>query len=131
MEFTQFDAKLCLHIIVSCINKFWELNGIMLSEFHQRIVDLIKRIPKGKVATYGQIAALSGNPRAARQVVRVLHTHSDVEKLPWHRVVNRQGHISLMPGSGYELQKAMLRDEGVRFSTDDRIDLDQYLWSPS
>jgi methylated-DNA-protein-cysteine methyltransferase-like protein len=131
MKFSQFDAKLCLHIVVSCINKFWERSGIMLSEFHQRVVDLIRKIPIGKVATYGQIAALAGNPRAARQIVRVLHTLSNVEKLPWHRVVNRHGRISLQPGSGYELQKAMLRDEGVQFSTDDRIDLDQYLWSPS
>jgi len=103
----------------------------MLSEFHKRVVELIRKIPKGTVATYGQVAALAGNPRASRQVVRVLHTHSQLEKLPWHRVVNRHGCISLKPGSGYELQRAMLQDEGVQFNDDDSIDLEQYLWSSS
>jgi methylated-DNA-protein-cysteine methyltransferase-like protein len=103
----------------------------MPSEFHRLVVNLIKRIPRGKVATYGQIAALAGNPRAARQVVRVLHTQSQSEKLPWHRVVNRQGRISLSRGSGYELQRALLEDEGVRFDRRDTIDLERYIWSPS
>ena len=98
--------------------------------FHQKVVKVIKKIPRGKVATYGQIAALAGSPRAARQVVRALHTSSDKEKLPWHRVINSKGYISLKPNSGYEIQKAMLEDEKVIFAADDSIDLKKYLWQP-
>ncbi len=98
--------------------------------FHQKVVKVIKKIPRGKVATYGQIAALAGSPRAARQVVRALHTSSDKEKLPWHRVINSNGKISLKPNSGYEIQKAMLEDEKIVFKADDSIDLKKYLWQP-
>jgi len=98
--------------------------------FHQRAIRAIKKIPRGKVATYGLIAAAAGSPRAARQVVRILHSSSDKHDLPWHRVINREGKISLPPGRGYELQKALLEDEGVVFSADDKIDFDHFLWSP-
>ncbi len=97
--------------------------------FTQRVVGAIKTIPRGKVATYGQIAALAGNPRGARQVVRVLHSSTEKERLPWHRVVNREGRIGLKPGYGYEIQKELLRREGVEFGKDDRIDFDRFLWS--
>jgi methylated-DNA-protein-cysteine methyltransferase-like protein len=99
--------------------------------FSQRVKDVIKKVPKGKVATYGQIAALAGNPRAARQVVRILHSSSEKDKLPWHRIVNRQGRIALKPGYGYEIQRELLRQEGVRFGKNDTIDFDRYLWTPS
>ena len=98
--------------------------------FNQRVIDLIKSIPKGNVATYGQIAALAGNPRGARMVVRVLHTSSKKEKLPWHRVINSKGKISLPPGSGFELQKALLEKEGIIFKDDDSIDLKRFLRKP-
>jgi methylated-DNA-protein-cysteine methyltransferase-like protein len=97
----------------------------------QRVKDVIKKVPKGKVATYGQIAALAGNPRAARQVVRILHSSSQKDKLPWYRIVNRQGRIALKPGYGYEIQRELLRKEGIRFDENDTIDFDRYLWSPS
>jgi len=99
--------------------------------FSERVKDVIKKVPKGKVATYGQIAALAGNTRAARQVVRILHSSSEKDKLPWHRIVNRQGRIALKPGYGYEIQRELLRQEGVRFDENDTIDFDRYLWSPS
>ncbi len=98
--------------------------------FVERAKRIIKKIPGGKVATYGQIAALAGNHRAARQVVRVLHSSSDKDRLPWHRVINSKGGISLARGQGYELQKAMLRAEGVRFNDKDLVDLCRYQWSP-
>jgi len=60
--------------------------------------------------------------------VRVLHSSSEKENLPWHRVINRNGSISLKPGQGYELQKALLKDEGIKFNLDDTIDLKEYLW---
>jgi len=102
----------------------------MTKSFHQRVIDVIKSIPKGKVATYGQIAALAGNPRAARMVVRVLHSSSGKEKLPWHRVINSKGSISLKPGTGYEVQKVLLKKEGIVFKEDDTIDLKRFLWKP-
>lgn len=98
--------------------------------FHDRVIAAIKAVPRGKIATYGQIATLAGRPRAARQVVRVLHSSSRKHKLPWHRIVNSEGRISLKPGEGYEEQKAHLIAEGIRFSGDDRIDLAEFLWVP-
>lgn len=92
----------------------------------QRITELIQHIPRGKVASYGQIAAAAGNPRAARLVVRVLRSRSDEYHLPWHRVINSQGTISLPRGDGFEIQRALLLDEGVSVDADGRIDLSIY-----
>ena len=94
------------------------------------VIRLIKSIPRGKVATYGQIACLTGLYPSVRRVVWILHSCSKKEGLPWHRVVNRQGAISLKPGAGYEKQKEMLKKEGVVFDEQDRIDLERYLWEP-
>ncbi len=102
----------------------------MTLTFHEKAKAVIKKIPRGKVATYGQLAALAGNPRAARQVVRILHSSSDKDNLPWHRVINSKRKISLPPGQGYELQRAMLTDEGVVFGLDDAIDFKRFLWQP-
>jgi methylated-DNA-protein-cysteine methyltransferase-like protein len=93
-------------------------------------VNAIKAVPTGKVATYGDIALYAGNPRAARQVAWILHSVSGKEKLPWHRLINSQGKISLPKGCGYEMQKELLLEEGVTFDREDRIDLDKYLWKP-
>ncbi|MDH3892061.1 MAG: MGMT family protein [candidate division Zixibacteria bacterium] len=101
----------------------------MTDNFHQRVIALIKKIPQGKVATYGQIAGLAGSPRAARQVVRALHSSSVKEGLPWHRVVNAAGRISLPRRGGYEEQQKLLEYEGVTFKADGAIDFDRYLWS--
>lgn len=90
----------------------------------------IGRIPRGKVATYGQIAALAGSPRGARQVVWILHSSSDKDELPWHRVINAKGQIGLPRGSGFELQKALLEQEGVIFDRTDTIDLKRFGWKP-
>ena len=98
------------------------------SELTQRIIDAIRNIPEGKVSTYGSIARIAGNPRAARQVSRILHTFSRKEGLPWHRVINREGRISLRPMQGYEEQKECLQSEGIVFDQSDRVDLDRYLW---
>jgi len=98
--------------------------------FHQRVAATIKQIPRGRVATYGQIAAMAGNPLGAREVVRVLHSSSDKYKLPWHRVINRLGKISLWRNQGYERQKALLAREGLVFGLRDVIDLDRFRWKP-
>lgn len=102
----------------------------MTDSFHKQVVKIIKMIPLGKVATYGQIAAMAGSPRGARQVVRTLHSSSDKEKLPWHRVINARGRISLKPDSGYEIQKAMLEDEGIIFNADGSINMRKFQWDP-
>ena len=91
------------------------------------MIKIIREIPVGKVATYGQIATLAGNNKAARQISRILHSSSDKYDLPWHRVINSQGRISLRSGDGLEMQKAMLESEGIQVIAD-RIDLDEYQW---
>lgn len=101
-----------------------------LSPFSRQVIDLIHAIPAGCVATYGQIATLAGDPRGARQVARILHSMSQREKLPWHRVVNQRGKISLRTGCGCAEQTLLLLSEGINFDADERIDLQKYLWRP-
>ncbi len=102
----------------------------MASPFTLAVTDLIKNIPKGKICTYGIIAASAGNPQAARQVARILHSCSEKDGLPWHRVVNRYGKISLRPDDGYEIQRQLLETEGIAFDLNDAICLDSFLWMP-
>ena len=101
-----------------------------IEPFTQRVINAIKSVPHGKVATYGLVALVAGNPRGARQVAWTLHSVTEREKLPWHRLINSQGKISLAKGAGYETQKELLLEEGVTFDKEDRIDLDQFLWKP-
>jgi len=92
---------------------------------------VVCRIPAGQVATYGQIAALSGMPRAARQVGWALSALREEDDVPWHRVINAQGEIS--PRGGPEivgLQRALLESEGVEFNGRGRVDLKNYAWVP-
>jgi methylated-DNA-protein-cysteine methyltransferase related protein len=98
--------------------------------FTARAITIIRSIPRGKVATYGQVAGVAGSPLAARQVVRVLHTLSRAESLPWHRVISSTGAIALPRGAGFEVQKGLLESEGVRVSAEGKIDLKKYLWVP-
>ena len=99
----------------------------MISNFSKQVIKIIKKIPTGKVASYGQIATLAGNNKAARQISRILHSSSDKYDLPWHRVINSQGKISLRIGDGFEMQKAMLESEGIKIIKD-KIDLEKYKW---
>ena len=94
-----------------------------------RIIGLIRRIPRGKVASYGQVAVMAGAPNGARQVARLLHSSSKKHGLPWHRVINSQGRISLPPGGGMEIQKKILEAEGIRFE-EGRVDFDRFGWRP-
>ncbi len=91
-------------------------------------IKIIRNIPHGKVATYGQIASLAGNPGSSRQVSWLLHSSSEKERLPWHRVINSRGTISLKPGYGYELQRKLLEEEGIVFDPAGRINLENCLW---
>jgi methylated-DNA-protein-cysteine methyltransferase related protein len=101
---------------------------VMLTQFTQKALKIISHIPKGRVLTYGRAAALAGNPTGARQISRLLHSMSKKHDLPWHRIVNAKGKISLKPSQGYELQKALLESEGIEFSKSNAIDLKVYLW---
>ena len=99
-----------------------------MQEFTKKVVAVIKNIPEGKVLTYGSVAARAGNRKSARQVSRILHSMSEGQNLPWHRVINSKGGISLRPCKGYEVQKALLESEGVKFAKNGHINLNKYLW---
>jgi methylated-DNA-protein-cysteine methyltransferase-like protein len=98
---------------------------------YERIYAVVERIPEGRVATYGQVAALAGLGRAARQVGYALHSLPDGSDLPWHRVINSRGEVSprAMPGwDGY--QRHLLEEEGVELDERGRVDLERYRWEP-
>jgi methylated-DNA-protein-cysteine methyltransferase related protein len=101
-----------------------------MTPFTEYVVEIIRNIPEGKVATYGQIARLAGSPRAARQVVRVLHSMSRKYRLPWHRVINAKGQIALQDDESYNEQRLSLEAEGVEIGLNGVIDLEKYQWKP-
>ena len=93
------------------------------------IYDVVKQIPKGKVATYGQFASLAGNKRWSRVVGYALHSNPDPETIPCHRVVNRLGEVSKAFAFGGEnRQITLLQNEGVGF-VEGRVDLEKYQWN--
>lgn len=95
-----------------------------------RIYEIVKQIPKGKVATYGQIATLAGNPRWARVVGYALHVNPDPDTIPCYRVVNREGAVSpAFVFGGKNVQIALLEADGIPVK-DGKVDLDVYLWQP-
>ena len=92
----------------------------------RRIASVVAAIPRGRVATYGQVAAQAGNRRAARQVAWALRAYAG-SGLPWHRVIGAGGAIRL-PGAGLQRQRSLLLAEGVAVDPDGRIDLADYQW---
>jgi len=100
----------------------------MPSESTIRIISVIKSIPAAKVASYGLVASLAGLANGARQVVRILHSSSEKEGLPWHRLVRKDGRIALAPGEGFELQRSLLAAEKVEVSPEGRIDMERFGW---
>jgi len=92
-----------------------------LTEITVRIIAELKTIPYGRVVSYSSVAVAAGFPRAARTVARILHSMSKTENLPWHRVISSNGMISLKPGSGFELQKALLEEEGHKVSATGKV----------
>ncbi|MBD3197435.1 MAG: methylated-DNA--[protein]-cysteine S-methyltransferase [Candidatus Lokiarchaeota archaeon] len=100
----------------------------MPTEFTKKVLMLIKNIPKGKVSTYGRIAKLAGNPKAARQVSWILHSSSKKYNLPWHRVINSRGEISIKSVESKELQKRLLENEMIEINSEFKIDLNKYHW---
>jgi methylated-DNA-protein-cysteine methyltransferase related protein len=100
-----------------------------MTEFSQKVIKAIRRIPKGQVATYSQIAKMAGKEHAARAVSWILHSSSKAHKLPWQRVLNSKGKISFRRDSKhYNLQKNLLIKEGVCFSQSDTIKMSIYQW---
>jgi methylated-DNA-protein-cysteine methyltransferase related protein len=100
----------------------------MASEATLRIVRALKGIPRGKVCSYGAVAAMAGLSNGARQVVRILHSSAEKEGIPWHRLLRKDGSIALPPGEGFELQRSLLEREGVEVSREGRVDMDRYGW---
>lgn len=99
-----------------------------IDSFRQRVFQIVAAIPAGHVLTYGDVASLAGSPRAARQVGGILCRLPTGTKLPWHRVINRHGGISL-PASGFQRQKSALEAEGVEVDARGFTDLDRYRWA--
>ena len=95
----------------------------------EKIYDIVKKIPKGKVASYGTIAAMAGTPRWSRVVGYALHVNPEPGKIPCHRVVTRNGEVSKAFAFGGEnMQRILLAEEGVEFLPDGRIDLTKFGW---
>lgn len=102
-----------------------------MSGLHDRFLAVVNAIPRGVVATYGQIAAQAGLPRHARHVGVALRSLPDESPTPWWRVINSQGRIPLRGLDGHdEWQRLQLEQEGIEFSAEGRINLKQYGWKP-
>lgn len=101
----------------------------MTDGFFAKVYEIVRQIPRGKVATYGQIARMVGNPRMSRQVGWALHVNPEPFVIPCHRVVNKEGKLSgAFAFGGKDIQHDLLVDEGVTFVDDDTVDLTLHLW---
>lgn len=103
-----------------------------MTPFRKAVFEIVRRIPPGKVFSYGEVAAMAGQPRAARGVGWILHQTGHDSDLPWWRVVNRKGGISTykLPGGTGPLQRELLEKEGVAFDEDGRVAGDNVWWKP-
>ena len=103
-----------------------------VSDSYGRIYAVVRRIPRGRVATYGQVALLAGLPRQPRLVGYAMHALPNGTDLPWHRVINAQGRVSARSGddAGGLRQRVLLEAEGLRFDAAGRISLARHGWKP-
>ncbi|HXT00270.1 MAG TPA: MGMT family protein [Elusimicrobiota bacterium] len=102
-----------------------------VSSNYARIYAVVRRVPRGRVATYGQVAALAGLPRHARQVGYALHSLPDDAEVPWQRIVNSKGEISARCHPyAVPQQRELLESEGVKFDKTGRIPLERFQWNP-
>ncbi|HEX9814773.1 MAG TPA: MGMT family protein [Myxococcota bacterium] len=124
----QADASRCSPTPADCA----KLTGMKPSgSNYDRIYAVVRRIPRGRVATYGQVAELAGLGGHARQVGYALHALTAERGVPWHRVVNARGQISARAEPGGDLiQRQLLEREGVIFDAADRLELGRYRWRP-
>ena len=96
---------------------------------NQRIWQVVAAIPEGRVSTYGEVADRAGLPGAARRVGAALRALPGQSRIPWHRVINASGKVSLPPGSAsHDLQKERLRSEGIVFKPNGAVDLKKFRW---
>jgi methylated-DNA-protein-cysteine methyltransferase related protein len=99
---------------------------------HTKILAVVRRIPRGRVATYGQIAVLAGLDRQPRLVGYALHALSSVTTVPWHRVINARGMVSTRSNGTASLsQRLLLEREGVQFDGRGRVSLERFRWHPA
>ena len=107
------------------------LSKLMAGDTFNRIYDVVRRIPEGRVATYGQVALLAGNPRWSRVVGYALHVNPDPQNIPCFRVVNRLGETSpAFAFGGADMQRILLEAEGIEFIAD-KVPLEHYQWDGS
>ena len=99
-----------------------------MSDSYDRIYAAVRRVPRGRVATYGQIAAVAGLPGHARQVGYALHALKPSTSVPWQRIINAKGMISLRPMRGGVSQRMLLEAEGVSFDAGGRVSLSKFGW---
>ncbi len=101
------------------------------SESYRRIYAVVRKIPRGRLATYGQVASLAGLPGQARQVGYAPHALEPDTRVPWQRVINARGRVSPRAAPGFDgIQTQFLEREGVRFDLAGRVDLEHYRWQP-
>jgi methylated-DNA-protein-cysteine methyltransferase-like protein len=104
-----------------------------VSKTYEKIYAVVRRIPRGRVASYGQVARVAGLERQARLVGYALHSlPAGLErKVPWQRVINAKGYVSLRnpPGAG-DIQRGLLESEGIEFDECDLVDLERFGWKP-
>lgn len=102
-----------------------------MGSFSDEVFAAVRRIPRGKVSTYGQIARLIGRPRSARYVGWALRGNAEPVKTPCHRVVFKDGRLAAGYAFGGDgVQRRLLQEEGVRFLDEDHVDMEACLWSP-
>ena len=103
-----------------------------MSPFQEAVLRIVTRIPEGRITSYGAVAAMAGQPRAARGVGWILNRLGPETDLPWWRVVNREGGLSTLklPTKAGPLQRARLEGEGVVFDSEGRVSEDRFWWRP-
>jgi methylated-DNA-protein-cysteine methyltransferase-like protein len=99
-----------------------------MTESTRRIIEAIRAIPPGKVSCYRDVGIRAGLPNGARQVARILHSMSESQRLPWHRVIRADGSIALESGSGREEQISLLRSEGIKVSKAGKVDMEKWAY---
>jgi methylated-DNA-protein-cysteine methyltransferase-like protein len=102
-----------------------------MTPYTERVVEIIKAIPRGRVMTYGQVAEMAGSRRGARQVAWILHSLSEACGLPWHRVVSSKGCVAVKDEEARYTQILLLQNEGVEVDEQGRMDLHKTQYFPS
>jgi methylated-DNA-protein-cysteine methyltransferase-like protein len=115
-----------LNLLILDYFLYQDMERIVMTESSRRIAAAIRAIPPGKVSSYRDVALAAGMPNGARQTAWILHSLTESQKLPWHRVIKTCGRLALAPGNGRELQISLLRAEGVEVSDDGEVDMARY-----